>query len=69
MSITPAQLGLVLITMADSVAKRDGQRGADFAHYSLKFALIAGAEKCIEIADKETRERANFDGHRREPGW
>ena len=46
-------LALVLTEMATAVSKRDGMPQADFAHYSLKFALIAGAEKALEIAKSE----------------
>jgi hypothetical protein len=51
--MTPTQLANVLLAMATSCANRDGHPNADYAHYSLKFALIAGAEKCIEMAKEE----------------
>jgi hypothetical protein len=52
--MTALQLADVLIAMAQAFEKRETSDRSSYDHYTIKFALIAGAEKCLEIATKET---------------
>lgn len=65
--MTALEVAAVLTSMADSVHKRDGHPNAGYAHYSLKFALLAGAEKALEIAAKQAEDDGLAEEWRLDP--